>query len=138
MKSKILLLNLQVIWTIFENLTTALGSVLVERIYNFHLLYIFSLESGLSIGSSSNARATIKKTRLQSDACKLFRSQQIIGRTFQIERLFKVKIWRGTKKLNIVLKFLWRIYILTINTKELRRTFVLVLPIIWGLLTLAL
>ena len=92
MKSKILLLNLQVIWTIFENLTTALGSVLVERIYNFHLLYIFSLESGLSIGSSSNARATIKKTRLQSDACKLFRSQQIIGRTFQIERLFKVKI----------------------------------------------
>ena len=64
----------------------------VERIYNFHLLYIFSLESGLSIGSSSNARAPIKKTRLQSDACELFRSQQIIGRTFQIKQLFKVKI----------------------------------------------
>ena len=81
----------------------ALGSVLVERIYNFHLLYIFSLESGLSIGSSSNARAPIKKTRLQSDACELFRSQQIIGRTFQIKQLFKVKIWRGSQKLNIVL-----------------------------------
>ena len=70
----------------------SLGNLPIGSLFGFHLLYVFSLESGLSIGSSSNARAPIKKTRLQSDACELFRSQQIIGRTFQIKQLFKVKI----------------------------------------------